>query len=119
MQRHCMKFTSVKRTIFWLGCLTAAAALAEAPQEFFSESASAKGEGVQFTKSSDEIKRKPEDNILFGVRCWQNGVLIVDETNWRSPQLQSRFVAMKPMEGSEQGLYLVDFFNTFCQIKKH
>jgi hypothetical protein len=117
-----MKSASVKQTVLALACLLAATittAQAEEPREFFSQTPTNKGDGVQFAQKGDDIKaNKPEDNIPYHVRCWQNGVLIVDEANWRNPQLQSRFVAMKPMGGSEPGLYLVDFFNTFCEIKK-
>jgi hypothetical protein len=93
-------------------------AQAEEPREYFSQSSVVKGEGTQFAQKSEAVKSQPEDNTPFQVRCWQNGVLIVDESNWRSPQMQSRFVAMKPMIGNEPGLYFVDFYNTFCEFKK-
>lgn len=115
-----MKSANVKHFLALLSglCAAGSAFAAEESREFFSQSPAGKGEGVQFAQKGDEVKPKPEDNTFYHVRCWQNGMLIVDEDNWRNPQLQSRFVAMNPMSGSEPGLYLVDFFNTFCEIKK-
>jgi hypothetical protein len=117
-----MKLKNTKYAIAGISFFMVFTALAEESKEvseFFSPLAAVKGDGVQFTQKGDEIQLKPEDNNNYQVRCWQNGVLVVDESNWRSPQLQGRFVAMKPMNSNDPGLYLVDFFNTFCQIKKY
>lgn len=115
-----MKFANANQKLRFvlLGGLLTIASFAHAAEikEFFSE-APVKGEGNQFAQKSDELKSKPEDNALYHVRCWQSGTLIIDEANWRDPQLQSRFVAMKPMTGGSPGLYLVDFNHTFCEIK--
>jgi hypothetical protein len=116
-----MKFASAKvaARCFFSSCLLMVACLVQAGESktFFSETPS-KGEGNKFTQKSDELEIKPEDKTLYHVRCWQHGMLIIDEPNWRDPQLQTRFVAMKPPSGSSPGLYLVDFNNTFCEIKK-
>lgn len=112
-----MKFANASFSLL-LGLMTCCTVLAEEKAEFFSQSPIAKVDGVQFSQKSDSIKPQADDNPPLHVSCWQNGVLIVDESNWQSPQMQSRFVAMKPLGSSETGLYLVDFNNTFCMLKK-
>lgn len=111
---------SVNANLFFLliGWMVCGSAQAEEPREYFSQPSVSKAEGTQFAQKGEIVAPQPEDRTPFQVRCWQNGVLIVDEANWRSPQMQSRFVAMKPLGGGEPGLYLVDFYSTFCEFRK-
>lgn len=118
-----MKFANAKALFLMIGCAclsVTAIALdkTEKPEDFFTKLPLAKAEGTQFAQKTDESKPKPEDLIAYHVRCWQQGILVVDEPNWRSPQVQTRFVAMKPIDGNDLGLYLLEFSNAFCQLKK-
>lgn len=89
-------------------------------QSFFENAATAKPEGRQFAQKPEEpvVVQAAEDNVAYHVRCWQNGLLILDEPNWRSPQIQTRFAAMKQVGGSVAGLYLIELGTAFCQLKK-
>jgi hypothetical protein len=115
-----MAFASARSALLALvaGALPSLAMAQQEPRDYLDQRPAGKGEGTQFAQKAEETKVKPDDNTPYQVRCWQNGVKILDEADWRSPQLQARFVAMKPMNGSEPGLYLVDFFNTFCELRK-
>jgi hypothetical protein len=78
---------------------------------------------VEQGKSSQIVTAKPmrlsdNDSALFNVRCWQNGELIIEDANWSAPQLSSHFISMRKIGNPSPGLYLVDFQNTFCELKQ-
>ena len=114
-----MKFANASLCSFMLGCFVCATAQAQEPHELFNQPPTGKAEGAQFVQKSEAVVvSQPGDDAPYRVRCWQNGILIVDDVNWRSPQMQTRYVSMKPQGGGEPGLYMVDFYSTFCELKK-
>ncbi|MEI6214344.1 MAG: hypothetical protein WCP10_09585 [Desulfuromonadales bacterium] len=74
-------------------------------------------------KPSQIVTAKPmnlsdNDSALYNVRCWQNGELIIEDTNWTAPQVTSHFISMRKMGNPSPGLYLIDFQHTFCVLKQ-
>lgn len=123
-----MTYANANRLFFlWFSlCLTASAQLHAAEpvknkeQSFFESAATGKPEGRQFAQKPEDplALSAGDDNFSYQVRCWQQGILILDESNWRNPQIQTRFAAMKPAGGASSGLYLLDLGATFCQFKR-
>lgn len=107
-------------------CLTAGEQLHAAEpvkskeQSFFESAATGKPEGRQFAQKPEDplALSAADDSFAYQVRCWQQGILILDELNWRTPQIQTRFAAMKPVGGASSGLYLLDMGAAFCQFKR-
>jgi hypothetical protein len=64
------------------------------------------------------MKLPENDSALFTVRCWQNGELILEDSNWSVPQVSSHFVSMRKIGNPAPGLYLLDFQHTFCELKQ-
>lgn len=124
-----MKFANANCTHFFLlifGLLFNTASQAvdrplDADRGFFTNTNVIKPEGAQFAQKSEDgtNMQKSDESTLYHVRCWQQGVLIVDEISWRNPQIQMRYTAMKPLGSQDIGLYLLDFSGAFCQLKKH
>lgn len=123
-----MTYANANRLILLLFslCLTAGEQLHAAEpgkskeQSFFESAATGKPEGRQFAQKPEDplALSVADDNFAYQVRCWQQGILILDESNWRSPQIQARFAAMKSVGGASSGLYLLDMGATFCQFKR-
>lgn len=102
------------------GQLHSAETVKSKEQPFFENAATGKPEGRQFAQKPDDplALSAGDDNFAYQVRCWQQGILILDESNWRNPQIQTRFAAMKSVGGALSGLYLLDLGATFCQFKR-
>ena len=65
------------------------------------------------------IRLSESDTALFNIRCWQNGQLILEESNWSEPQLASHYIALRKVNSPAPGIYLIDFQHTFCELKRH
>lgn len=79
--------------------------------------------GAKPVSESQVVTARPmrlsdNDAQLFSVRCWQNGELIIDEASWSAPQLSASFLAMRKAGSPSPGIYLVDFQNSFCELKQ-
>ena len=68
--------------------------------------------------TNQTIRSLENSTALFNVRCWQNGLLILEDKNWSAPQLSTRFIAMQKVGNPSPGIYLVDFQHTFCELKQ-
>lgn len=68
--------------------------------------------------ASQTIRSLDSSTALFNVRCWQNGQLILEDKNWNTPQLSTRFIAMQKVGSPSPGIYLIDFQHTFCELKQ-
>jgi hypothetical protein len=64
------------------------------------------------------IRTLENSSALFNIRCWQKGQLILEESNWSSPQLSNRYISLKKIGSTAPGMYLVDFIETFCELKQ-
>lgn len=123
-----MTYANANRLFLWLfslclaacGQLHAAEPVKSTEQAFFEGAATGKPEGRQFSQKPEDplALSAGDDSFSYQVRCWQQGILIVDESNWRSPHIQTRFAAMKPVVGNGSGLYLLDMGAAFCQFNR-
>jgi len=68
--------------------------------------------------TSSAIRTLENNSKLFSIRCWQNGELILEEANWSTPQLADRYLALRKVGNPAPGIYLVDFDETFCELKQ-
>lgn len=68
--------------------------------------------------SKPPVKLSDNDNITFSVRCWQNGELIIEDSNWTVPQLSVHYIAMRKAGSPVPGLYLIDMQHTLCELKQ-
>lgn len=68
--------------------------------------------------TSSAVRTLEDNSKLFSIRCWQNGELILEEANWSTPQLADRYLALRKVGNPAPGIYLVDFDETFCELKQ-
>lgn len=63
---------------------------------------------------------KPPAEQASQLRCWQNGKLLFDESDWDSKQLDSLKTAIKFRQGkdSKKDAYVINFDETVCLFKQ-
>ena len=75
--------------------------------------------GEQFVAPGiDTAKLHSDDKGVYSVKCWQNGTLILEETNKSAANIQPRTITFLPMGGGPPDMYLVDLSGTFCKVSR-
>lgn len=121
---HTQRYMPARQTLaFALALLSGvvtvpALAAAGAPNGYLLTDGKQSGlKGEQFVAPGiDTAKLHPDDKSVYSVKCWQNGTLILEETNKSAANIQPQTITFLPLGGGLPDMYLVDLHGTFCKV---
>ncbi len=74
--------------------------------------------GERFVAKTEAVKVNPDDNGIYSVKCWQNGIVIFEDNNKSMPNIQAKTITMFSLAGTSPDLYIVDMGSGVCRVTK-
>lgn len=109
------RFLKLMSAVFLLSGTSSLWATNDAPKVLLTDGSQTGLNGEQFSPNINTPKWLEGKNS-YSVKCWQNGIMILEEGNKSTASIPPRTIALLPAGGGAPDMYLVDMGSSLCKI---